>query len=123
MAAEGILVEVVDGFARIQFMDRSKTGSGLAALIAVGGAELIDVDTRSEPRKVYIVPESIAVEAGLLDPAPDAAPIVLPDGAPDGDWTVIQLREFAAREEIDLGAATKKADILAAIAAASAPQQ
>lgn len=125
MAAEGIMIEVADGFARIQFLDKEKRGSGLAALIAVGGPELIDVDTRSNTHKTYIVPESIAVEAGLLDPAPTSAPTPEPPpaGAPDDSWTVAQLRDFAAREEIELGAATKKADILAVIAAASAPAQ
>lgn len=65
--AEGILAEVEDGFARIQFLDKSKVGPSLAKLIELGGPELIDIDTRSNPRKTYIVPESIAQEAGLLE--------------------------------------------------------
>jgi hypothetical protein len=69
--AEGILAEVEDGFARIQFLDPSKRGPALAKLIEVGGPELIDVDTRSNPRKTYIVPESIAQDAGLLEAAPE----------------------------------------------------
>jgi hypothetical protein len=68
--AEGILAEVEDGFARIQFLDKSKVGPSLARLIELGGPELIDIDTRSNPRKTYIVPESIAQEAGLLEAAP-----------------------------------------------------
>lgn len=69
--AEGILAEVEDGFARIQFLDPSKRGAALAKLIEVGGPELIDVDTRSNSRKTYIVPESIAQDAGLLEVAPE----------------------------------------------------
>lgn len=71
--AEGILAEVEDGFARIQFLDPSKRGPALAKLIELGGPELIDIDTRSNPRKTYIVPESIAQDAGLLEAAPAPA--------------------------------------------------
>ena len=38
---------------------------------------------------------------------------------PDESWTVAELRAHAEEHEIDLGAATKKADILAAIEATS----
>lgn len=46
--------------------------------------------------------------------APDA-----PDGAPNTSWTVVQLKAHADEHDIDLGEATKKADILAAIEAAA----
>lgn len=39
---------------------------------------------------------------------------------PDTTWTVPDLKAFAVEHEIDLGDATKKADILAALAAAKA---
>lgn len=64
--AEGIQVEVADGFARIEFLDKSKRGDGVAALLKAGGPGMIDVDT-SGSRKTYIVPESIAEQAGLID--------------------------------------------------------
>lgn len=70
--AEGISVEVENGFARVEFLDKSKRGDGLAALIRAGGPGLIDVDT-SGARKTYIVPESIAEEAGLIDAPKKAA--------------------------------------------------
>lgn len=71
--AEGIQVEVADGFARVEFLDKSKRGDGLAALIKAGGPGLIDVDT-SGSRKTYIVPESVAEDAGLIDaPKPKRA--------------------------------------------------
>lgn len=117
--AEGILVEVQDGFAHIQFIDRTKVGPALTKLLELGGPEMIDIDTRSNPRKTYIVPEGMAMEAGLLDDSrPSGAP---PDRAPDESWTVAQLVDYASREEINLGGATKKADILAAITAANNP--
>ena len=71
MDTTGIQIEIADGFARIEFLDPSKRGDTLAALLDAGGPELMDVDT-SGVRRTYIVPESIAVQAGLLggDPAP-----------------------------------------------------
>lgn len=43
--------------------------------------------------------------------------------APNEEWTVEQLREHAAAHEVDLGGATKKADILAALTAPQDPQE
>jgi len=40
-----------------------------------------------------------------------------PAGVPEDSWTVKQLTDLAERESIDLGTATKKADVLAAISA------
>lgn len=56
---------------------------------------------------------------------PDGAPTVVvpvrtpedPDAEPSDAWTIPRLQEYAAAKEIDLGDATKKADILAAIQA------
>ena len=70
--AEGISVEVEGGFARIEFLDKSKRGDGVAALLRAGGPGLIDVDT-SGARKTYIVPENIAEEAGFIDAPKKAA--------------------------------------------------
>jgi hypothetical protein len=137
--AEGIQVEVTDGFAHIQFLDREKAGPAITKLLELGGPGLLDVDTRSNSRKTYIVPESIARDAGLLDEAapteapaddqpddqpedqPADAPEDQPEGEPSDSWTVAQLTDYAKREEIDLGGATRKADILSAIQAASQP--
>lgn len=64
---EGVQVEIEDGFARIEFLDKSKRGAVLAELLRVGGPGLIDVDTGGT-RKTYIVPESVAIDAGLIEP-------------------------------------------------------
>ncbi|WP_101466753.1 hypothetical protein [Nocardia fluminea] len=57
---------------------------------------------------------------------PDEVPTVVVDGdgatqdpeaEPSDAWTVPRLQEYAAAKQIDLGDATKKADILAAIQA------
>lgn len=39
----------------------------------------------------------------------------MPEQVPNDDWTVPHLREYAKAHDIDLGGATKKADILKAI--------
>lgn len=128
--AEGIQVEVTDGFAHIQFLDREKAGPSIAKLLELGGPELIDIDTRSNPRKTYIVPEGMAKDAGLLDDsdsdqsdsdAPAEPTPAGPEGEPSDSWTVAQLKDYAAKEEISLAGVDKKADILAAIQAASHP--
>ena len=41
---------------------------------------------------------------------------------PDTSWKVAELKDYADENGIDLGEATKKEDILAAIAAASVPE-
>ncbi|WP_301121053.1 hypothetical protein [Mycolicibacterium fortuitum] len=84
----GVDVEVEDGFARIEFVDRSLRGRGLGKLLEVGTPpELIDKVTR--PQLAYIVPEGNARLAGLLDEADVQDAIVgtaeIPDGAPVPD--------------------------------------
>lgn len=56
-------------------------------------------------------------------PSPDEAVAVpeFPDGAPDESWKVAELQAYAQAHDVDLGGATKKADMVAAIAAAAKP--
>ncbi|MFE2994269.1 hypothetical protein ACFXG4_04965 [Nocardia sp. NPDC059246] len=69
-----------------------------------------------------VVPDEVAAlitnpDAWAAEPDPEPAQQV-PDKEPDESWTLPQLREYAAGKHIDLGAATKKPDVLAAILAA-----
>lgn len=52
---------------------------------------------------------------------PAGAPDPRPLGAPDSSWKVADLKAHAEENGIDLGDATKKEDIVAAITAASTP--
>lgn len=81
----GVAVEVADGFATIDFVDPTKRGVGLAALIAVGGSEVIEKLTRSGPRVLYRVPEGNARAAGLLDKKSE--PIAVVDTSSGADAT------------------------------------
>lgn len=72
--AEGIYAEVEDGFARLQFLDPAVKHAAMAKLLELAGPGLIDVDTRTGSRKIYIVPESIAQQAGLLEVVPEPKP-------------------------------------------------
>lgn len=63
--SDGVIVEVDSGFARIEFTDARARGRGVAALLAAGGAGLVDTDT-SGRRVRYVVPESVASDAGLI---------------------------------------------------------
>jgi hypothetical protein len=56
--------------------------------------------------------------AGVTDKAPasDKADVVIPDGDASEDWTADQLKAYAKRENIALGSATSKGDIVKVIA-------
>lgn len=46
----------------------------------------------------------------------ESAPVVVPEGEPAEAWKNAEIAAYAERESIDLGGATVKADMLAAIA-------
>jgi len=48
--------------------------------------------------------------------------VEIPDGEPSDAWKVNQLKAYADREEVDLGDAKTKADILASLEAAKKPE-
>lgn len=105
----GVHVEIDGPDAYVQFVDPALRGPSLARLLAVGGPESIEVNTRSGPRTVYRVPEGNAREAGLVDgadtPAEPSAPVsgdaggsesaTATDGGPDATWSRQQLNEYA----------------------------
>ena len=64
----GVEVVVENGFATIDFVDKTLRGPGLAKLFEIGTPpDAIEKLTREGPRAVYVVPEGNAREAGLLD--------------------------------------------------------
>lgn len=63
----GIIAHVENGDAILEFVDRSLKGPALEALLDIGGPGSIKVDTRTGPRRRYIVPVGNAEAADLLD--------------------------------------------------------
>lgn len=83
---EGVEVLVEDGFATIEFPDRSKRGVALAQLFEHAPAD--EVRKVTYPRPGYVVPEQYARAAGLLDGEVPSAPERTPDPIePNGDYT------------------------------------
>jgi hypothetical protein len=54
---------------------------------------------------------------GTVTAVADKAP-ASPEGDPDESWTLAHLNEYANQNNVDLGGATRKADVLDAILAA-----
>lgn len=68
---DGVIAEVRDGFATIDFVDGSLKGPALSRLLEIGGPGSIEVLTRDGPRRRYRTAEGNAGEAGLLDSSGD----------------------------------------------------
>ena len=68
----------------------------------------------------YYVPRSVALayEDSLGTPKEEPAEADEKSDFPDEAWKVADIKEWASAHEVDLGDATKKADILAAIRSA-----
>ena len=63
----GIIATVDNGFATLDFVDKSLRGPALAELVEIGGPASIETITRDGPRRKYRVPAGNAQAAGLLD--------------------------------------------------------
>lgn len=63
----GIIVTVDGGLANVDFVDPSKAGPGLTALLNIGGPDSIRTITRRGARRTYQVPTGNAIAAGLID--------------------------------------------------------
>lgn len=111
----GIEAVVEDGFATLDFVDRSLVGPSLEALRLAGSK--VTKQTRVGPRAVYSMPEGDAVAAGLLD-----GTTVRPDHLSYGDSgfadTLQSVGNAGARPEQPTSrnlyvGATKAADVMA----------
>ena len=92
------------------------------------GAE-IDIPEAEAKKLVAESPEQFAYVPDTLEEAAEKAKIIVTDKETgeesfnlDG-MTVAQLKEFAKENGIEIGVATKKQDIIDAIAAAAEPQE
>jgi len=64
---EGIVATVEDGYATLDFVDPTKRGPALQALIDLAGPESVETITRRGPRRQYRVLVDNADAVGLLD--------------------------------------------------------
>lgn len=76
----------------------------------------------------YYVPVSVSkkYETDSLGASPEEAVAEEDEGesdSPDGSWKVAEIKEWAQAHGVDLGDATKKADILAAISSADTKEE
>lgn len=69
----------------------------------------------------YLVPESVARAYEKALGAPDADPEV--EKTPDESWKNDEIKTWAEEHDVDLGDATKKADMLAAIRTADTKEK
>lgn len=104
------------------------TAEALLVAATTVGADVHEVRTTI---RGYIVPEKVAAEyermlIGESDPVADDTigdesedgPGPADGGAPEKSWKNDEIKAWAEAHEVDLGGATKKADMLAAIQAA-----
>ncbi|MDY0830740.1 hypothetical protein SK224_16515 [Microbacterium sp. BG28] len=89
------------------------TGNRLARVLFAGDPVPENVDDEQIKR---------LLDRGLIEPITDESnEAELPEGDPTDRWSVPQLKQYAGNKGIDLGAAKKKDELLAAIAAAAQP--
>ena len=121
----GVEVDIEDDEATVAFVDRTRKGPGLNALLKVGGPE--NVRKVTLPREAYVVPVWVARDAGLTEDAPapadvDDTPVNDPnadDGLPDMDWSRKAINEYAANVGVvDPEKLGNKQDVIDAIKAA-----
>jgi hypothetical protein len=103
-----------------------------ALLVAADKLGLPRAQVRTSIRG-YIVPDAVAAEyrkmlAGETEPIEpevsepeEVAP--LREGSPDGTWKNEEIKAWAEAHEVDLGGATKKADMLAAVQATDTEEE
>lgn len=123
---EGVEVTIEDGVATVVFTDPALRLPGVGALL-YAAVDPFDVQKVTHPDVAYVVPESVARGAGLVDdvvipPATPATPEQhgYDDGKPDMDWSRAAMDEYAVGLGIDPKQHHNKGALLKAIRAAEA---
>lgn len=91
----------------------------LAGRVFVGGAWYGPGDDVPADVAVEITNPKAWVGGKVPDLDSEDTVVEIPEGDPAESWTNDQLKAYAAKHEIDLGDASKKAEYLAVIAAAA----
>lgn len=110
------MTNIPDGYGFVAGRSRENAKAILAAAEKAG----VDVSLVTTVADGYLAPEA-AVEAfeNRNQPTQEKAPSKESTGAPDESWKNADIEQYAEENGIDLGGATKKADMLSAISAAT----
>lgn len=108
------MTDIPEGYGIIAGRSRKNAQAALDAAVAAG----------LEPSAVKAVQDGYLVPEAVLDAFHEAAgtpaePDVPGDVYPTSDWKNAEIKSWAEANKVDLGDATTKADMLAAIAAAN----
>lgn len=71
----------------------------------------------------WVVPGTSAEEQAAGQAPAQADAVIIPDGEPVEEWKAKEITAWAERESLDLGGASTKAEMIAAIAEARAAKQ
>ena len=99
-------------------MAGQKAHIAISALVIAKDSEGHDVYVyQGQPIPASISGDEIArlLDGGYIASIGEDEEPEFPEGTPDDSWTVKQMRAYAAHNSIDLGSATSKPDVLAAV--------
>jgi hypothetical protein len=115
------MAQIPEGYGLIAGRNRATAQAALAAAEKAG----VDVHEVRSSNEGYIVPAAVldAYQGVGGDEEAGAAAVPVPGAAdvPDESWKNADIEKWAKKHHVDLGEATKKADMLAAISDAGTP--
>ena len=107
------MANIPDGYGLIAGRSRATAQAALDAAAAAG----VPVSEVRAVQEGYVVPQAV-LDAYQGVGAEPAATEPIPEQAPTEEWKNADIRDWAQAHDVDLGGATTKADMLAAIAGA-----
>jgi sialic acid synthase SpsE len=115
------MTNIPEGYGFVAGRSRENAKAILAAAKAAG----VDVNLVQTTLDGYLAPEAAVKKfEGKNFKAPDdTEKVELTEGAPDDSWKNADIKKWAEDHGVDLGDATKKADMLAAISDASTKEE
>jgi sialic acid synthase SpsE len=115
------MTNIPEGYGFVAGRSRENAKAILAAAKAAG----VDAALVQTTLDGYLAPEAAVrqYEGKNFEAPDDTEKAVLTEGAPDETWKNAAIKDWAEDHGVDLGDATKKADMLAAISDASTKEE